>query len=84
MQHLSGQRSQTLASPSTVRWVRWSSAVDSAVEMMCTGLTHKARAALSGLRVGVGMSAGAAFAHPRAADGDALRSGRGPAGKIEI
>ena len=37
---------QQLASPSRVRW---SSAVDSAVELACTGLAHKARAALSGL-----------------------------------
>ena len=37
---------QTLASPSTVRW---SSAVDSTIELACTGVTHKARAALSGL-----------------------------------
>ncbi len=29
--------------------MRWSSAVDSAVELACTGLTHKARAALFGL-----------------------------------
>ena len=31
----------------TVERVRWSSAVDSAVELVCTGLAHKARAALS-------------------------------------
>ena len=37
---------QTLASPSTVRW---SSAVDSTIELACTGVAHKARAALSGL-----------------------------------
>ena len=37
---------QTLASPSRVRW---SSAVDSTIELVCTGVTHKARAALSGL-----------------------------------
>ena len=37
---------QTLASPSRVRW---SSAVDSTIELACTGLAHKARAALSGL-----------------------------------
>ena len=37
---------QTLASPSTVRW---SSAVDPAIELACTGVAHKARAALSGL-----------------------------------
>ena len=37
---------QTLASPSRVRW---SSAVDSNIELACTGVTHKARAALSGL-----------------------------------
>ena len=37
---------QQLASPSRVRWL---SAVDSAVELACTGLAHKARAALSGL-----------------------------------
>jgi hypothetical protein len=37
---------QTLASPSRVRW---SSAVDSTIELACTGVTHKARAALSGL-----------------------------------
>ena len=36
----------TLASPSTVRW---SSAVDSIIELACTGVTHKAGAALSGL-----------------------------------
>ena len=34
------------ASPSTVRW---SSAVDSTIELACTGVAHKARAALSGL-----------------------------------
>ena len=33
----------------TVEGERWSSAVDSAVELACTGLAHKARAALSGL-----------------------------------
>ena len=37
---------QTLASPSRVRW---SSAVDSTIKLACTGVTHKARAALSGL-----------------------------------
>ena len=37
---------QTLASPSRVRW---SSAVDPAIELACTGVAHKARAALSGL-----------------------------------
>ena len=35
---------QTLASPSRVRW---SSAVDSTIELACTGGAHKARAALS-------------------------------------
>ena len=46
-QHARGQRRrQTFASPSTVRW---SSAVDSTIELACTGVTHKARAALSGL-----------------------------------
>ena len=34
---------QTLASPSTVRW---SSAIDSTIELACTGVAHKARAAL--------------------------------------
>ena len=37
---------QTLASLSRVRW---SSAVDSTIELACTGVFHKARAALSGL-----------------------------------
>ena len=37
---------QTLASPSRVRW---SSAVDSTIKPACTGVAHKARAALSGL-----------------------------------
>ena len=37
---------QTLASPSTVRW---SSAVDSTIELAWTGVAHKAREALSGL-----------------------------------
>ena len=36
---------QTLASPSTVRW---SSAVDSAIELACTGVAHKARPNISG------------------------------------
>ena len=36
-------------------------------DLACAGIAHKARAALSGL-VGGGMAAGAAFAHPRAAD----------------
>ena len=31
------------------RTVRWSSAVDPTIELVCTGLAHKARAALSGL-----------------------------------
>ena len=58
-----------LASPSTVRW---SSAVDSTIELACTGLAHKARGpeqpSASLASVGCGMAAGAAFAHPRAAD----------------
>ena len=62
---------QTLASPSRVRW---SSAVDSTIELACTGVAHKARAALSGLSVGGGMAAGAAFAHPRAADVGSVQS----------
>ena len=37
---------QTLASLSTVRW---SSAVVSTIELACTGVAHKASAALSGL-----------------------------------
>ena len=46
-QHHSASRSrQTLASPSRVRW---SSAVDDAVELVCTGLTHKARALINPL-----------------------------------
>ena len=46
-QHARGQRSrQPLASPLRVRR---SSSVDSAVELACTRLAHKARAALSGL-----------------------------------
>ena len=46
-QHARGQRRrQTFASPSRVRW---SSAVDSTIELACTGVAHKARAALSGL-----------------------------------
>ena len=67
MQHARGQRRrQTFASPSMVRW---SSAVDSTIELACTGLTHKARAALFGLsgrRHGHGrMTAGAAFGFAR-------------------
>ena len=34
---------QTLASSSTVRWLV-ASAVDSTIELACTGVTHKARA----------------------------------------
>ena len=60
---------QTLASPPTVRW---SSAVDSTIELACTGVAHKARAALSLASVGQRHprhgAPGAAFAHPRAAD----------------
>ena len=54
---------QTLASPSRVRW---SSAVNSTIELACTGVTHKARARgqPSLASVGYGMAAGAAFAHP--------------------
>ena len=43
---------------------RMSSVVVDAIELACAGVAHKARAALSGH----GMAAGAAFAHPRAAD----------------
>ena len=46
---------------------RWSSAVDDAVELACTGLTHKARAALFGLS-GRRHGRWCRFAHPRAAD----------------
>ena len=41
---------QTLATVTAVDGkVRWSSAVDSTIELACTGVFHKARAALSGL-----------------------------------
>ena len=55
---------QTFASPSRVRW---SSAVDSTIELqlVCTGVAHKARAALSGLSRGGGMAAGGGAAFVR-------------------
>ena len=58
---------QTLASPSRVRW---SSAVDSTIELAGTGVAHKARAALSGLSVEAAAwpLVPRVFAHPRAAD----------------
>ena len=56
---------QTLASPSRVRW---SSAVDPAIELACTGVSPTRPEQPSLASVGGAMAAGAAFAHPRAAD----------------
>ena len=62
---------QTLASPSRVRW---SSAVDSTIELACTGVTHKARAALSGLSGRRHVAAGAASRTLQCANLGAVRS----------
>ena len=61
---------QTLASP-----VRWSSAVDSTIELACIGVAHrKARAALYLASVGSGMAAGTAFGQHRVRDVGAVQS----------
>ena len=56
---------QTAASSWTARW---SSIVDDAIKLVCAGVAYKARAAISGLSGQRHGPAGAAFAHPRAAD----------------
>ena len=48
----------------TVKGKVVSSAVDSTIKLACTGVAHKARAALSGLSGRQHGAAGAAFAHP--------------------
>ena len=60
---------QTFASPSRVS-VRWWMAVDSTIELVCTGVAHKApeQPSLASVGGAGGMAAGAAFAPPRAAD----------------
>ena len=63
---------QTLASP-----VRWSSAVDSTIELACIGVAHrKARAALylASAVGGSGMAAGTAFGQHRVRDVGAVQS----------
>ena len=74
-QHARGQRRrQTFASFASPSRVRWSSAEDSmhragVHRRVAAHKTHtRPRAALSDLSGGSGMAAGAAFAHPRAAD----------------
>ena len=54
---------QTLASPSTVRWSSGPSTPPSTIELACTGVAHKARAALSGLS-GQRHGRWCCFAHP--------------------
>ena len=65
----SQRRRQTfIASPSRVRW---SSAVDSTIELACTQaspIRPEQPSLASELSGGGGMAAGAAFTHPRAAD----------------
>ena len=66
VQRLSALR---LRKPAASSWTaRWSSIVDDAIKLVCAGVAYKARAAISGLSGQRHGPAGAAFAHPRAAD----------------